>query len=170
MNTEEIIKHCRDRAYMAGIERDQNRVKATSEIFTPTELVCKLLDELPEEYFIDQSKTFLDPSCGDGQFLSEVLIRKIENDIPFELALGSIYGVDIMSDNVDLCRERLLCGQEHLRYIVEKNIIVGDTLNPLEKIDGQSEQDHDRMKELFFRTKGEKAVNQLTSTGLFELA
>jgi len=65
---------------------------------------------------------------GDGQFLGEVLIRKMENGIDFESALSSIYGVDLMSDNIELCQERLLCGQEHLRHIVEKNIVCSNAL------------------------------------------
>lgn len=125
----EYVKHIRDRAYMGGIERDRLRVKATGEVFTPTPLVQEILDQLPQELFTDPTKTFIDPSCGDGQFLSEVLIRKMENGIDFATALGTIYGVDLMEDNVELCRERLLCGQEHLRSIVEKNIVCADALD-----------------------------------------
>ncbi len=128
MNIEDIIKHARDRAYMSGIQRDQTRVKATSEIFTPTELVQEVLDKLPPNEFTDPSRTFLDNSCGDGQFLSEVLIRKVQNGIDFADALGSIYGVDMMIDNVQLCRERLLCGREDLRHIVETNIVCHNAL------------------------------------------
>ncbi len=113
---------------MSGVDRNQLRIKATGEVFTPTLLVQEILDKLPHELFTDPNKTFLDPSCGDGQFLGEVLIRKVENGIDFETALSKIYGVDIMQDNVDLCRERLLCGQEHLRYIVEQNIVCANAL------------------------------------------
>ena len=113
---------------MSGVQREQSRVKATGEVFTPTELVQEVLDKMPQELFLDPTKTFLDPSCGDGQFLGEVLIRKVENGIDFETALGSIYGVDLMEDNVELCRERLLCGREDLRHIVEKNIVCHDAL------------------------------------------
>ena len=60
--------------------------------------------------------------------MSEVLIRKLENGIDFEQALSTIYGVDLMQDNVDLCRERLLCGREDLRHIVEQNIVCADAL------------------------------------------
>ena len=108
--------------------RDQNRIKATGEVFTPTELVQEVLDKMPQELFKDSTKTFLDPSCGDGQFLGEVLIRKIEKGIDFETALGTIYGVDLMQDNVELCRERLLCGREDLRHIVEQNIVCHNAL------------------------------------------
>ena len=124
----EVIDHIRDRAYMGGVERDRLRVKATGEVFTPTELVREMLEQIPIEQFTDPAKTFLDNSCGDGQFLGEVLIRKMENGATFEQALSTIYGVDLMIDNIDLCRERLLCGQEHLRHLVEKNIQCRDGL------------------------------------------
>ena len=124
----EVIDHIRNRTYMGGVERDQLRVKATGEIFTPTPLVQEILKKLPLEQFTDTTKTFLDPSCGDGQFLGEVLIRKMENGSTFEQALSTTYGVDLMQDNVDLCRERLLCGREDLRHIVEQNIVCADGL------------------------------------------
>lgn len=124
----DVISHVRDREYMSGVDREKTRVKSTGEIFTPTPLVQELLDQLPQDLFADPTKTFIDPSCGDGQFLSEVLVRKMEHGIDFETALSTIYGVDLMQDNVDLCRDRLLCGQEHLRHIVEKNIVCADGL------------------------------------------
>lgn len=110
------------------VERENERIKKTGEIFTPTALVQKMLNSTPKEQFELEDKTFLDPSCGNGQFLSEVLIKKLENGISFEKALKTIYGVDIMLDNVDVCRNRLLCGQEQFRYIVEKNIVCADAL------------------------------------------
>lgn len=124
----DIIDHIRNRSYMSGVARDRARVKATGEVFTPTPLVQKLLNELPDELYSDPTKTFLDNSCGDGQFLGEVLIKKIEHGSSFEQALSTVYGVDIMQDNVDLCRERLLCGREDLRHIVEQNIQCKDGL------------------------------------------
>jgi type I restriction-modification system DNA methylase subunit len=128
MNLSDVIEHSRNRVYMSGIDREKSRVKATGEVFTPTPLVQEILDKLDVTLFTDPTKTFLDPSCGDGQFLSEVLIRKIENGSTFEQALSTIYGVDLMQDNVDLCRNRLLCGREDLRYVVEKNIVCHDAL------------------------------------------
>ena len=128
MNIEDVIKHARDREYMSGIDRNKVRVKSTSEIFTPTELVQEVLDKMPETEFSDPTRTFLDNSCGDGQFLSEVLIRKVQNGIDFETALSAIFGVDMMEDNVNLCRERLLCGRNDLRHIVETNIVCHNAL------------------------------------------
>lgn len=123
-----IHAHLFDRSYMSGIERERARVKATGEVFTPTPLVEEILDKFDPEVFKDPEKNFLDPSCGDGQFLASVLYRKLTNGIDFETALSTVYGVDIMIDNVDLCRERLLCGREDLRHIVEKNIQCNDGL------------------------------------------
>jgi type I restriction-modification system DNA methylase subunit len=128
LTLDDYIKHLRDREYMSGVQRAAVRVKATGEVFTPTELVQEILDTLPQELFLDPTKTFLDPSCGDGQFLSEVLIRKLENGIDFETALSTIYGVELMPDNVELCKERLLCGQTHLQHIVDNNIVCHDAL------------------------------------------
>jgi hypothetical protein len=116
---------------MSGVDRDEVRVKATGEVFTPTPLVQEILEvlnSLPKELFTDLTKTFIDPACGDGQFLSEVLIKKMENGSDFETALSTIYGVDIMQDNVDQCKERLLCGREDLRAIVDKNIVCTNSL------------------------------------------
>jgi type I restriction-modification system DNA methylase subunit len=124
----EVIDHIRNRTYMSGVARDQLRVKATGEVFTPTELVQEILDQIPTDQWQDPVKTFLDNSCGDGQFLGEVLIRKMENGHTFEQALSTVYGVDLMQDNVDLCRERLLCGREDLRHIVQRNIVCHDAL------------------------------------------
>ena len=120
--------HIRNRSYMSGVEREDARVKSTGEVFTPTPTVQRILSTIPIEQFQDPIKTFLDNSCGDGQFLGEVLIRKMENGSTFEQALSTTYGVDLMIDNVDLCRERLLCGREDLRHIVEQNIYQADAL------------------------------------------
>ena len=139
---------------MSGIERDRARVKATGEVFTPTPLVQEILDTLAQTVFTDPTKTFLDPTCGDGQFLGEALIRKIENGSTFEQALSTIYGVDLMPDNVELCRERLLCGREDLRYIVERQIICADALKYHYRFDGTPPYD-DEAKEQEFETRFE---------------
>jgi type I restriction-modification system DNA methylase subunit len=113
---------------MSGVQRTQARVKATGEVFTPTELVREMLEQIPIDQWQDPTKTFLDNSCGDGQFLGEVVIRKMEHGSTFEQALSTVYGVDLMQDNVDLCRERLLCGRTDLAHIVNRNIVCHDAL------------------------------------------
>jgi hypothetical protein len=156
---DQIIDHIRNHSYMSGVERDRVRVKQTEEIFTPTELVQSSLDLLESQnpgMFKDPNKTFIDNSCGDGQFLGEVLIRKVENGSTFEQALSTVYGVDLMQDNVDLCRKRLLCGQEHLKHIVEQNIVCADALRYHYRFDNSYPYD-DELKEL----KNEELKNHL---------
>jgi hypothetical protein len=150
-----VIKHIRDRSYMSGVDREKSRVKATGEVFTPTPLVDEVLDQLPRESFTDPNKTFLDPSCGDGQFLGEVLICKMENGSTFQQALSTIYGVDLMKDNVDLCRERLLCGREDLRHIVEQNIVCADGLRYHYRFDNSYPYD-DEALEIEFEERWDK--------------
>jgi hypothetical protein len=101
---------------MSGVERDKKRVKNTGEVFTPTELVQEMLKQLPLDQFTDSTKTFLDPTCGDGQFLSEVMIKKMENGSTYAEALGTTYGADLMEDN---CREiiRRLYGEGTIRTV-----------------------------------------------------
>ena len=135
-NIEFIIDHCRNRVYMSGIVREKSRIKQTNEVFTPTALVIEVLDQMDQVIFTDPTKTVIDNCCGDGQFLSEVLIRKVENGIDFETALSTIYGVDLMEDNVELCRERLQCGREDLRHIVEQNIVCANALRYHYRFDG----------------------------------
>jgi len=136
MNLDNIKDYIRNRSYMGGVERELARVKFTGEVFTPTPLVQEMLDQFEPETYADPDKTFLDPSCGDGQFLSEVLIRKLESGTDFEQALSTIYGVDLMPDNVKLCQDRLLCGREDLRHIVEQNIVCHDGLEYHYRFDG----------------------------------
>jgi len=144
----DFINHLRNRAYMDGIKRNRIRIKQTNEVFTPTPMVQNCLDKISDQsVFSNKNKTFLDNSCGDGQFLSEVLIRKLENGIDFETALSTVYGVDLMQDNVELCRERLLCGREDLRHIVERNIVCADALRYHYRFDGSPPYD-DEVKKL----------------------
>lgn len=133
----ELVKaHIREQEYMSGVERDKSRVKSTGEIFTPTPLVQEMLDNIPEEMFTDPDKTFIDPSCGDGQFLGEVIIYKMENGSTFQQALSTTYGIDLMPDNVQLCRDRLMCGQEEFRRIVENNIVCASLTDYHYRFDG----------------------------------
>ena len=129
----EYIEHARDRGYMTGVERDRSRIKATGEVFTPTELVQEMIAELESqnpELFVDATKTFIDNSCGDGQILSEVIIRKMECGSTLDEALSTTYGVDLMPDNVEACRARLAGPNpsESRLEIVNRNIVCANAL------------------------------------------
>jgi hypothetical protein len=128
------IHFLRNREYMPGVERDKLRIKQTAEVFTPTSLVQEMLNKLEEQdptLFSDPTKTFLDNSCGDGQFLSEVVIKKMERSgCSLEQALKTTYGVELMEDNVIECRKRLAGPNptQEILYIVNKNIVCHDAL------------------------------------------
>jgi hypothetical protein len=138
----EYIEHSRNHSYMSGIQRDKLRVKETAEVFTPTPLVQEMLDKLEEsnlELFQNSNKTFLDPSCGDGQFLSEVVIRKMERSgCTLEQALSTTYGVELMEDNVKLCKERLGGPNptQEILDILNTNIVCADALTYHYRFDG----------------------------------
>ena len=131
---DDIKNYYRTREYMSGVERDKNRIKQTAEVFTPTLLVQEMLDKLEEQdptIFSNPNKTFLDNSCGDCQFLSEVVIRKIDkSSCDLEQALSTTYGVDLMEDNVNECRRRLAGPNPtpEILEIVNKNIVCHDAL------------------------------------------
>lgn len=135
----------------------RKRVADHGEVFTSVREVNAMLDLVKQETLRIDSR-FLEPACGTGNFLVEILGRKLDivkkkylkNQIEFEryaiLALTSIYGVDILQDNVQTCRDRLLgiftsyyldnykkkFKPELLRvaeFILMKNIIWGDALS-----------------------------------------
>lgn len=168
MQLNQVIDHIRERSYMSGVDREQHRIKATGEVFTPTELVQELLDQIPVEQFQDTTHPMIDPTCGDGQFLGEALIRMMEHGNTFEQALSRIYGVDLMEDNVELCRERLLCGQEDLRPIVENNIVCADTIKYHYRFDGTPEGYLTR-EELIEKVEELEAIKKLDKAEKHEL-
>jgi hypothetical protein len=120
-----------------SLTKSKARVKELGEVFTPAALVSEMLDKLPADCWLPH-KTFLEPSCGTGNFLIQILQRKLEAGHPPLQALSTIYGVDIMKDNVVESRKRLLqvslSGGLTLDELSEavvhlkRNIIVGNAL------------------------------------------
>jgi hypothetical protein len=141
-NLTNYINHVRNFGYMSGIERDRLRQKETAEVFTPTELVQIILDGEEQnslDMFVDWTKTYLDNSCGDGQFLSEVVIRKMgRSGCTLEHALSTTYGVELMEDNVKLCKERLAGPNPtpEILDILDRNIVCADALTYHYRFDG----------------------------------
>ena len=88
-------------------DRREARRKKTSEFFTPNKLANEMIDMFPNDVW-EKGELFRDPACGNGQLLIFVLWRKIsKGHKPLE-ALQTIYGCDIMRDNIRDCRLRLL--------------------------------------------------------------
>jgi type I restriction-modification system DNA methylase subunit len=106
--------------------RSKERQSTYGEVFTPTPLAFDILENLDDSYWVE-GKTFIDPTCGNGQLLVAVLFAKLS--LKHTNPLTTIYGVDLMSDNVLECRKRLLTvvgDTADNAAIVEKNVQVGD--------------------------------------------
>ena len=144
--------------------KSKKRVADYGEVFTPEWLVNDMLDLVKHETERIESR-FLEPACGNGNFLAEVLRRKLnavdqrysKSQIEWEryavIAVSSIYGVDILEDNAQECRERLFkifderytalfkdkCKNEcrrSVKFLLSRNILWGDALdftNPVTK-------------------------------------
>jgi hypothetical protein len=83
------------------VDRSDDRIKSTGEVFTPMSLVYEMIDEIPTEDMQDKTKTFLDNSCGCGNFLVGLYTRLTETyEHTHEEAINRLYGVDLMEDNV----------------------------------------------------------------------
>lgn len=136
--------------------QSRQRIIDHGEVFTPPRLVNDMLDLVAHECQRIDSR-FLEPACGDGNFLAEVLRRKLltvdqrnaHNPDKWErdaiLALCSLYGIDLLADNIAACRQRLLsvvsaahtvrfkmplpqAAARAAAYVLSKNIVQGDAL------------------------------------------
>lgn len=135
----------------------RQRIIDHGEVFTPPGLVNDMLDLVAHECERIDSR-FLEPACGTGNFLTEVLRRKLltvdkqhpRNRVKWErdaiLAVCSLYGIDLLPDNIAACRNRLLevvAGAHEASfkaplpdeatsaaaYVLSKNIVQGDALS-----------------------------------------
>lgn len=137
--------------------KSKKRVADHGEVFTNIREVNAMLDLVKLETERIDSR-FLEPACGNGNFLAEVLKRKLDvvdaryakSQVEWEhysiIALTSIYGVDILEDNAQECRNRLFdifneryiklfdqnCKDECRRsalFLLTRNILWGDALD-----------------------------------------
>lgn len=109
----------------SGQIKSKKRVNDFGEVFTAEREVKAMCDLIP-----DWSGNVLEPACGNGNFLVEVLRRKIDSGIDSVQAAGQIYGIDIQADNVKECIDRLCKIVPEAKSVFEKNIVVGDFLKP----------------------------------------
>lgn len=130
--------------------KSKARVCEHAEVFTAEREVKAMCDLIPSEVWENIESKFLEPACGTGNFIVEILERKYErcqNEKDGLKALASVVGVDIQEDNCHECRTRLL-RQYMERFpnaseltillasgILVNNIICGDFLNPNEKLE-----------------------------------
>ena len=116
--------------------KSRQRVRDHGEVFTNEREVKAMCDLVKDETERIDSR-FLEPACGDGNFLAEILTRKLEivkrkykkSALDYEknavLAASSIYGVDILIDNVIACRERMFkIWDKEYKAVCKKNATI----------------------------------------------
>ena len=145
-----------------SLTKSKARVKELGEVFTPAVLVSEMLDKLPPDCWLPE-KTFLEPSCGTGNFLVQILQRKIDAGATPLQALSTLYGVDIMKDNVVESRKRLfqIALNNYLELdnissalkTLKRNIIVGNTLEMDFELDWPCTRLQEQMQEQTHKMK-----------------
>ena len=123
--------------------KSKKRVRDYGEVFTNEREVKAMCDLIPAEIWENIRSKFLEPACGNGNFLVEIYARKLDHcqtEKDGLIALASIVGIDILEDNCNESRERLLAmylerfpQASHLAIamawqILCNNIICGDSL------------------------------------------
>ena len=113
------MKNTHNKAVGSSIERSDERIDATGEVFTPMELVYRMVDEIPDEVMSNPESTFLDNSAGSGNFpyaLLDRLVNKYGHDRQHVLD-NMLYCVEYMADNhAELCA-RLGVSVDHPHYV-----------------------------------------------------
>ena len=128
--------------------KSKKRVKDFAEVFTNEREVKAMCDLIPNDVWNNIEATFLEPACGNGNFLVEIFERKLKlcnNEKDGLKALTSIVGIDIQQDNVLESRERLkkmYCDKFTncnsftlflLDSILKNNIICADSLKKMQE-------------------------------------
>lgn len=101
----------------SAIERSNERISATSEVFTPIELICFLLNQIPEDILRNPDSKFLDNSAGCGNFfiaLKEILLQYHSED---HILNNMFYAVEFMEDNHKEMCEKLGVSSDHPHYV-----------------------------------------------------
>lgn len=108
-----------------GIIRSKERTNSTGEVFTPDSICQQMIDYVSQEIISDPTKTFCDPTCGNGQILCNILLRRLAAGVSKKDAISTLYGVELMEDNTLLCRKRLaeILGTDEFNDIIKHNIV-----------------------------------------------
>ena len=94
----------------------------TQEFFTPYEIVKRMADKISEEDWKDPNKTFLEPSFGNGQFILYIIYKRLHSRVDWKTTLETLYGVELMEDNVQECKERILDLLDKLQIKYDKEL------------------------------------------------
>lgn len=110
-------KNKHNKLHGSKLDRSDERIKQTQEVFTPPELIDKMIAEIPEEVLRNPNSTFIDNCAGDGNFLVELFkcLKKYHSEQ--HIVDNMLYSVELMEDNhKELCR-RLNVPTDHPHYV-----------------------------------------------------
>lgn len=88
-------------------EKSKERVSQLGEVFTPAHIVQKMCDMVPQSAWKDPSYIFLEPTCGNGNFIVAIFQKRLDSGLSVNKALNTLWGMDIMQDNIHDCHVRL---------------------------------------------------------------
>lgn len=109
--------------------------KKTQEFFTPWTIVKKMLDKVPEEDWRDPAKTFCEPCFGNGNFVLAIIYYRLSHGISLEDTFNTLYGVELMVDNVEECKQRIFnmlddmeldYNRDALRDVLDAHLVCSD--------------------------------------------
>lgn len=85
---------------MEIMTRSKENVRENGEVFTPFPIVDKMLDLIPDECWADPTYCFLEPTCGNGQFLVKMFEKRVAAGVSIEAAFNTMIGMDISVRNI----------------------------------------------------------------------
>ena len=144
-----------------GIERSRERIIKNGEVFTPECIIEQMVANVPQEDWSNPTKTFLDPTCGNGQILCYILKRRLEAGVRKKDAISTLFGIELMSDNVEMARSRLerLLGTDQYNSIIEHNIVCSDIFWwNIEKWEPRKEKILIKHKNVFIKDKKTNSI------------
>ena len=119
----------------SGIERSDDRINTTGEVFTPLALCAIMVKEIPLKVLEDPNSTFIDSSAGNGNFLIALRDELVQYHDINHILDNMLYAVELMEDNhKELC-ERLVVSIDHPHYVCADSLTYQyafGKLNPLE--------------------------------------
>jgi hypothetical protein len=124
--------------------KSKERVANNGEVYTPKELVLEMLNQVPANIWEDNTKRIIDPASGNGNFIVQIVNKKLDSGLTPVESVATTFGIDIMQDNVDECHGRIInlldergesYDLDEIKEILRTRIVVNNALeNTMENI------------------------------------
>lgn len=114
------------------VARRKDKETNSQEFFTPYTIVKHMCDKISEADWSNPEKTFLEPSFGNGQFVIFIIYNRIQHGVSWKDALSTLYGIELMSDNVQETKDRIISlltemeiqfNKEEAQKIMDHNLV-----------------------------------------------